>query len=131
LTPCGLFGFGQLRIGTVFASAPSESSGSSFRGDAMEPTFSQGCLQLGVTGLQLLALMSNAQFPVATKTDGIYSWSSGPINSFDSLWAQALANGWKISTALMPTANIALMASTVPSPYHRPRPVDPLFDDFA
>ena len=95
----------------------------------MDPTFSQVCLQ-GVTGLQLLALMSNAQFSVATETGGVYSWSSGPINSFASLWAQALANSWKISTALMPTANIALMASTVPGPY-RPRPVDPLFDDFA
>ncbi len=94
----------------------------------MDPAFSQVCLQLGVTGLQLLALMSNAQFPVATETGGV--WSSGPINSFASLWAQAVANGWKISTALMPTSNIALMASTVPGPY-RPRPVDPLFDDFA
>ena len=97
----------------------------------MDPTFSQVCLQLGVTAVQLLALMSNAQFPVATKTDGIYSWSSGPINSFNSLWAQALANGWKISTALMPTANLAIMASTVPGPYYRPRLGDPLFDDFA
>ena len=97
----------------------------------MDPTFSQVCLQMGVTGVQLLALMSNAQFPVATETGGVYSWSSDPIDSFASSWAQALANGWKISTALMPTANIALMASTVPGPHCRPRPVDPLFDDFA
>ena len=96
----------------------------------MDPTFSQVCLQLGVTGMQLLALMSSAQFPVATETGGVHSWSSGPVNSFANSWAQALENGWKISTALMPTANIALMASTVPGPY-RPRPVDPLFDDFA
>ena len=96
----------------------------------MDPTFSQFCLQVGATGVQLLALMSNAQFPVATET-GVYSWSSDPIDRFASSWAQALANGWKISTALMPTADIALMASTVPGPHCRPRPVDKLFDDFA
>jgi hypothetical protein len=97
----------------------------------MDPTFSQVCLQLDVRGVQLLALMSNAQFPVATETGGAYSWSSGPLDSFASSWAQALANGWRISTALMPTPKIAIMASTVPSPHCRPRPVDPLFDDFA
>ena len=97
----------------------------------MDPTFSQVCLQLGVTAVQLLALMSNAQFPVATETGGVYTWSTGPIDSFASSWAQALANGWKISTALMPTANVALVAPNVPGPYYRPRLGDPLFDDFA
>jgi hypothetical protein len=97
----------------------------------MDPTFSRACLQLSVTGLQLLALTSDAQFPVATETGDVYSWSPGTINSFAGLWAQALANGWKFSTALMPTANIALMASTVPGPHYRPHLVDPLFDDFA
>ena len=95
----------------------------------MDPTFSQVSLQLGVTGLQMLALMSNAQFPVAAETGGVYSWSSGPINSFASC-GRRRGKGWKISTALMPTANIALMASTVPGP-DRPLQVDPLFDDFA
>ena len=60
----------------------------------MDPTFSQFCLQVGATGVQLLALMSNAQFPVATET-GVYSWSSDPIDRFASSWAQALANGWR------------------------------------
>ena len=90
----------------------------------MDPTFSQVCLQLGVTVLQVLAFMANPQFPSATETGGVYSWSSGPINTFAALWAQVLANGWKVSTAALPTVNIALLASTTPGPYYtRPRAI--------
>ena len=95
----------------------------------MDPTFSQVCLQMGVTGISIACVDVQCAVPGRDRDRrGLQLVIRG--NSFAGSWAQALANGWKISTALMPTANIALMASTVPGPY-RPRPVDPLFDDFA
>jgi len=97
----------------------------------MDPSISAVATQLGLTVLQVLALMANAQFPAPSSGYGMTAgWSAGSINTFAALFSSALSNGWKISTALLPTANIALMASTTPGPYYSPRLVDPLFDDF-
>jgi hypothetical protein len=97
----------------------------------MDPSFAQVCTQLGVTGLQLLALMANAAFPAPSGGSGLSAtWAAGPINAFAALWSAALAHGWKIPTAIMATAPIALWASTTPGAYYRPSGQDQLWDDF-
>jgi hypothetical protein len=50
-------------------------------------TFTQACAQLDVTGLQLLALMRNPQFPTATSGNGLSSAKASGINIFASLWS--------------------------------------------
>jgi hypothetical protein len=69
------------------------------RWDREMTTFTQASTQLNVNGLQLLALMSNPQFPTPTSGNELSStWASG-INTFASLWSATIANGWKVSTA--------------------------------
>jgi len=97
----------------------------------MDPSFTAVCAQLGVTGLQLLALMANPAFPAPSSGSGMTaSWASGPAASFATLWAAVLANGWKVSDALKPTAPLTLWSTTTPGPYYSPALVDPLFDNF-
>jgi len=52
----------------------------------MDPSFTAVCAQLGVTGLQLLALMANPAFPAPSSGSGMTaSWASGPAASFDAM----------------------------------------------
>jgi hypothetical protein len=61
--------------------------------------------------------------------DGVnINWSSAAINAFAALWTAAIANGWKISTASLPTFNFTYAAANAPGPYYLPALADPLFD---
>jgi hypothetical protein len=81
-----------------------------------------------VTGLQLLALMSNPAFPAATSGNGLSSvWASG-ISTFASLWSATTTNGWKVSPAALPTFNFSHAAANAPGQYYTPAFSDPLFD---
>jgi hypothetical protein len=91
-------------------------------------TFTQASTQLNVTGLQLLALMRNPQFPTATSGNGLSSAKASGINIFASLWSATIANWWKVSTAALATFNFACAAAHSPGPYYRPAYSDPLFD---
>ena len=95
----------------------------------MDPSISQVAAQLGLTVLQVLALMANPAFPAPSSGNGLSAgWLSGPINTFASLWASVLSNGWKVSTAAMATAPLAFMAANTPGKYYVPALSDPLFD---
>jgi hypothetical protein len=81
-----------------------------------------------VTGLQLLALMSNPQFPTPTSGNGLSStWASG-ITAFASTWNSVKSNGWKVSPAALATFNFSYAAAHSPGPYYTPAASDPLFD---
>src|SRR5580704_1349716 len=67
---------------------------------------------LSITILQLWQLMRNPGFPVPTSNagDGVnIVWNTAAIIAFVSLWNAAKANGWIISTADLPVANLATM----------------------
>jgi len=59
----------------------------------MDPTIAQVASQLGLTVLQVLALMSNPQFPAPSSGSGMTAtWSSAPIAAFTALFAGERAN---------------------------------------
>ncbi len=56
------------------------------------------------------------------------TWSTAAINAFASLWTAAVANGWQIPTAVLPTFNFAVAAVTPIGNYYLPQGTDPLWD---
>jgi hypothetical protein len=81
--------------------------------------------------MALLALSSNPQFPKPASGSGLSSlWNTSDITTFQTTWNAALANGWRISAALLPRFNFTLAASRAVGPYYAPALVDPLWDDF-
>lgn len=93
----------------------------------MDPTVQQVATTLGLTVEAVLNLMNNPAFPPPTSGSGLTaSWSS--IAAFQALWTATLANGWKISTAALPTFNFAWAAAHAPGQYYQPANTDPLFD---
>lgn len=87
---------------------------------------------LSITILQLWQLMRNPGFPVPTSNagDGVnIVWNTAAIIAFVSLWNAAKANGWIISTADLPVANLATMAVTPIGSRYMPAGADPLWDD--
>jgi hypothetical protein len=94
-------------------------------------TQTQVAATLGITGRQLWALSSNPQFPApASGSDQAVLWNASDITAFASLWSATIANGWKVSTAAMPTFNFTYAAAHAPGQYYRPALSDPLWDDY-
>jgi hypothetical protein len=53
---------------------------------------------------------------------------SADITTFANLWTSAKSNGWKVSSAALPTFNFTYAAAHAPGQYYRPAFSDPLFD---
>jgi hypothetical protein len=94
----------------------------------VDPNAAAVCATLGITMVQLYALMNNPAFPTPSSNDGAgnITWSS--ITAFTALWTAAKANGWIITTASLPTFPFAQAAATPIGPSYRPPLSDPLFD---
>ncbi len=58
-------------------------------------------------------------------------WNTTDITAFTALWTSALGRGWKLPTAILPSANFAAMAAAAPGAFYQNRQGDdPLFDGY-
>ena len=73
---------------------------------------------IGATLPQLELLRRNAAFPTPLSDDGggNVSWADGDIDSFAAIYAETLANGWRIDDTELPTFDFAMGATTLNSP---------------
>jgi hypothetical protein len=55
-------------------------------------------------------------------------WNSADIAAFATTWNSVNSNGWKVSTAAMPSFNFTYAAAHAPGAYYTPAFSDPLFD---
>jgi hypothetical protein len=78
--------------------------------------------QLGLSGLQLLALMKNPAFPVPVSTDGKgnIAWNVSDIAAFLVTWNAAKAHGWKPVPGALPTFPFGTAAAATPGPSYKP-----------
>jgi hypothetical protein len=79
--------------------------------------------------LALWSLSANPAFPQPTgnDADGNVLWNTTDITAFVAQHRAAIANGWKIGTASLPSFNFAYAASN--PPVLLAGPADPLFED--
>jgi hypothetical protein len=69
------------------------------------------------------------QTPVASARDNqSVLWNASDLTTFAALWAAAKSNGWKISTAALPTFDFNHAVANSPGAQYRPAFTDPLFD---
>ena len=71
----------------------------------------------GISVLALWSLSANPAFPQPTgnDADGNVLWNTPDITAFVAQHRAAIANGWKISTASLPSFNFAYAPRTRPS----------------
>ncbi len=104
-----------------------------------DPNQTQVAATLGISVLALWSLTANPAFPQPSTNDGDgnLTWTGSAataLTTFEGLWTAALARGWKLPPAILPTANFACMASNDPGQYYggpgSPPGTDHLWDDF-
>ena len=78
--------------------------------------------QLGLTGLQLLALMRNPAFPVPVSNDGKgnIAWNVSDITAFLVVWNAALSNGWRPIASTLATFPFTVAAAKTVGPGYKP-----------
>jgi hypothetical protein len=87
---------------------------------------------LAIPAPSVSLLARNVSFPRPTSAGGILVGDSAAVTTFQTtLWAPALARGWKPVPALLPSFSFTAAAVASPGPAYRPEAAtDPTLLDF-